>query len=464
MKEVYIDRGITQSRIAVFEDNKIKDLYVENYDNINITGNIYIGRVENIVPSLGAAFVNIGIGKNGILHIKEMENADKIKCNQEVIVQVIREDTKDKGPKLTQKISIPGKFMVLLVGSDYIGISKKIIENEDRKKLKEKAKRVYVDNYGFILRTEAQFVQEDDILKEYLFLISLWEKNINKAVYIKPPRLLFDVRDFFGFAIREYIKGDVEKIYVNRKNDVEMIQNMISQHLHKKCEVISDEKIFIKASAIEKQITEILERKKLLPSGGNIIVDKTEALTVIDVNSGSIKTKDCKKQYILNTNIEACKVISEAIRLGNISGIIIIDFIDMTDEQERQIIIETLTENLSNDKVKIKIYGFTQLGLLEMARAKKGKSLYELILKQNSINTYTTAYVLKLIENQCLKVLTHYKKSRIPIKINADILSEVKSRFSYFISDMKDIYGIEIHFNPSETTEYFEVIKKKVEE
>lgn len=462
MKEVYIDRGITQSRIAVFEDNKIEDLYVENYDNINITGNVYIGRIENIVPALEAAFVNIGTGKNGILHTKEMGNADKLKCGQDVIVQVIREDTKEKGPKLTQKISIPGKFMVLLANSDYIGVSKKINEKEDRKKLKDIAKRIYVDTYGFILRTEAQFAQEEDILKEYLFLISLWEKNINRAMYIKPPRLLFDIRDFFSFAIREYIKGDVEKIYVNRKNDAEMIQSMISQaQLHKNCEVISDEKIFVKASAIEKQLTEILERKKFLPSGGNIVIDKTEALTVIDVNSGSIKTKDCKNQYILNTNIEACKVISDAIRLSNISGIIIIDFIDMTDEQERQIIIETLTEKLSNDKVKNKIYGFTQLGLLEMARAKKGKSLYELILRQNLKNTYTTAYVLKLIENQCLKILKHYNKSRILIKINADILSEIKIKFSNFISDIKDIYGIEIDFTPSETIDYFEVIKKE---
>ncbi|MCX7885594.1 MAG: ribonuclease E/G [Caloramator sp.] len=462
MKEVYIDRGITQSRIAVFEDNKIEDLYVENYDNINITGNVYIGRVENIVPSLGAAFVNIGAGKNGILHSKEMKNVDKLKCGQDVIVQVIREDTKEKGPKLTQNISIPGKYMVLLVGSDYIGISKKIIENEERKKLKDIAKKIYVDTYGFILRTEAQFVQEDDILKEYLLLMSLWKKNINRAMYIKPPRLLFDIRDFFSFAIREYVKGDVEKIYVNRNNDAEMIQSIVSQaQLHKNCKIISDEKIFIKASAVEKQITEMLERKKFLPSGGNIVIDKTEALTVIDVNSGSIKTKDCKNQYFLNTNIEACEVISNVIRLSNISGIIIIDFIDMIDEQGRQIIIETLTQKLSNDKVKNKIYGFTQLGLLEMARAKKGKSLYELILRQNFKNTYTNAYVLKLIENQCLKILKYYKKSRIQIKINADILTEIKIKFSNFISDMKDIYGIEIDFIPSEIIDYFEVIKKE---
>lgn len=250
-----------------------------------------------------------------------------------------------------------------------------------------------------ILRTESQYAKRDDIQREYRYLIDIWEKNIKKSVYIKSPFLLYDIRDFLSFAVREYIKSNTDKVYINRKRDVEILSDMLSfNKLCKDCEVLCNEYDFSKVSIIEKKIKEVLERKKKLSSGGNIVIDKTEALTVIDVNSGSIKSNVNKEEYVLNTNIEACKEIADIIRLGNISGIIIIDFIDMKDEKSRQKVIKYLNEHLSKGNIQHKIYGFTKLGLLEMTRAKKGKSLRELIYNNENNDTYSSAYILKSIE------------------------------------------------------------------
>lgn len=459
MKEVYIDRGIAQSRIAIFKDNNIEELYVENHDNTNITGNIYLGRIENVALSLEAAFVNIGIGKNGILHIDEVLNKNNFKSGKEVIVQAVREDSKYKGPKLSQNISIPGNYIVLLPNTDYIGVSKKIDSNI-RQKLKDLAKKIYIENFGLILRTESYYAKDEDIIREYRFLIDLWDKNIKKAAYIKPPYLIFDVRDFYSFAVREYIKSDTDKIYVNREKDVDVIKDMLSSiGENKTAQVIYNEFDFSKVSAIEKTIKKITEKKKNLPSGGNIIIDKTEALTVIDVNTGSNKEISSKEEYVLNTNIEACKEIADSIRLENISGIIIIDFIDMKEEESKNKVIERLNNYLSEGRVYYKIYGFTNLGLLEMTRAKKGKSLTELIYNNNLKNTYSTAYILKLIENHCLRLSKHYNKYKFNVLLNKQLYDECIKNFPDFIYGMKNIYGIEIKLISSKEISEYEIIE-----
>lgn len=465
MKELYIDRGITQSRLAVFEDGKITELYIENHDNKNITGNIYKGRVENIVPGLGAAFVNIGIGKNAILHFDEIEKGESLKKGQEIIVQVIREASGDKGPRLSGKISIPGKYIVLLPGTNYINISKKVNDDSDRKRLQSIANRIFSKGFGFIIRTEANSAEEYEITEEYMLLIEMWKNASEFAVYSKSPKIIFNIRNFLSLTVREYIKKDIENIYVNRSCDRDMLINLLKRtgtgiNSH----VIYDEYDFSKAAKLEKEIIKALETKKPLPSGGYIVVDITEALTTIDVNTGSSKNGGDHDTFVFNTNIEACSEIYNTIRLANLSGIIIIDFIDMKKSEHREQVLDTLRDMFKKDRTQNRLYGFTKLAFLEMSRAKKGKRLNELIYKDASNKAYNTAYVLKLIENQCVRLSKHYNKNKFYIYTAPYLMDDISKDFSHFSSEMKSIYNIQIEFIKSKYISDYKLADEKDED
>lgn len=464
MKEIFIDRGITQSRVAVFEDNKIIDLYIENHGDTNITGNIYKGRVENVVPGLNAAFVNIGTSKNAILHFDDLDNKKDIKRGEEILVQVIREPIKDKGARVSNKISIPGKYVVLLPNTSYIGISQKISEESIRKRFWKLSYEMQYEGYGFIIRTEATNTSEEEVVNDYTYLKELWD-NINKRIsYIKSPQILFNARDFYDFIIREYLKIDIDKIYVNRKQDEQYLTRIL-EGLNKKISssVYFNEFDFSKINFLEQEVVNLISGKVNLPSGGYLVIDQTEAFNSIDVNTGSYTTNENQEETILKTNYEACKEIFRIIKLRNLSGIILIDFIDMKEEENKELILNTMKSFFKNDKVSNRIYGFTNLGILEISRAKKGKRLSELIYKNEQINILDSSYCLKKIENTCARISKHYDKKEFKVFAAPYIMNDIQNTFSSFISEMKDIYNIKINFLSSDLIDSYYIEDKKEE-
>lgn len=466
MKEILIDRGITQSRLAVYENGKMIDLYIENHGDTNITGNIYKGRVENVVQGLNAVFVNIGTNKNAILHFDDLDKEQDIKKGKEILVQVIREPIKDKGARVSSKISVPGKYIVLLPNTDYRGISQKISDDETRKKMLDLAIRMHDKGFGFIIRTEALSATEEELINEYVYLKEMWSNIVNRIGYIKAPQIVFNARDFYTFILREYLKNDIVKIYVNRKEDEQYLGSVLNNpELKEKGNIIYDEYNFSKINALEQEIVELTENRIVLPSGGYLIIDQAEAFTIIDVNTGSFIANENLEETVLKTNIEACGEIFRIIKLKNLSGIILIDFIDMEKSESKEYIINIMRECFKRDKVSNRIYGFTTLGILEMSRAKKGKRLSELIYKNDVLNILDSSYCLKKIENTCLRLIKHYNKKEFNIIVSPHIMDDIKGIFQSFINEMKLIYNIKITFTASSVVDsyYIEDGKEEME-
>lgn len=448
MRELYIDSGITQSRAAVFQDKKLVELYVENGDDSSITGNIYKGRVENIVNGLNAAFINIGMKKNAILQMDYRNYSYSFKRGQELLVQVTREGKGSKGPKLTTNISIPGKFIVLLPYENRPHISKKISNDKLSSYLKGIYDDIKDDGFGIIFRTECIEVSREIIIEEYEFLKKVWMGIIARAEYAKSPTLLYDSRNFLNFVMREYVKPDIDLIFTNKKKDFEYLSSLVKGiYPEMGVKVLCDEYNSTPFTIITTGIQEMLSEKFLLESGGYIVVNRTEALVSIDVNTGSFIGYKDKEETILQTNLEACDEIFRIIRLLNLSGIILIDFIDMEKEENRDKVIDSLENMFKKDRVPGKIYGFTNLGLLEISRSKKGKSLHDNIFEEGSKERYSISYLLKEIENKCIKLFKHYKRNYFEILIEPELIDYGVKIFKAFSNTMKDEFDINIIFN-----------------
>ncbi len=447
MKELYIDRGITQSRAALYLDGKMEEFYAENHENESITGNIYKGRVENIVPGLNAAFINIGTGKNAILHFKEDTSALKYRVGNEILVQVIREASGDKGPRVSEEISIPGKYIVLLPNFKHIYISHKIKDVSSVNRFYRIAEYADDKDFGIIFRTEAENIEDAAILEEYSYLRDLWSIALKKYEFIKPPELIFNARNFLNYIIREYIKNDVEKIYVNRKEDCDYILDILSRHYELDGKLVQyNQQDFRYITAMSNDMLNNMHSKITLPSGGYLLLESTEALTTIDVNTGTFTGESNKEDTVLKTNQEACLEIYRVTRLLNISGIIMIDFINMSSTKNKQLVRNFLKELFKNDRVPNSIYDFTPLGLLEVSRAKRGRPLKSIIYRASSKACFNISYILKEIENKCIRYSRHYNKNSFDVYIKPEFYEKINNFFRYFIKDMENTYGIKINF------------------
>lgn len=463
MKELFIDKGVAQSRVCIIEDGKAIELYVENHDNKNMSGNIYLGRIENIVESLNAAFVNIGIGKNAILHFEDCTSKELLKRGNQILVQVVRESSGNKGPRVSTKLSLPGRNIVFLPEINYIGISKKILSEELRKSLRRIAREIIQDD-GIIIRTEAEFEELESIREEYDYLRNKWNHIKSIIKYIKAPKLVFDSRDFFDFLVREFVKHDIDRIIINNSSTYNMLQSALADDKKEFMNIVElNEYDFGKINFIKKEILGLFDDKISLELGSFIIINESEALVSIDVNSGSFIKELTHQDTSLKVNLDACMEIAKIIRLRNLSGIIIIDFIDMATEEERNRIIEELDLNLKKDKTSSRIYGFTKLGLLEMTRSRKGKRTLELIYDNYNEKSFNTSFLLKEIENECAMISRHKKKNTIDVLVNNKIMLEINSSHFNYVSEVKELYGIDINFICDKNINNY-LVDKRIEE
>lgn len=458
MKELYIDRGITQSRAAVYIDGKMEELYVENHDDESITGNIYKGRIENIVPGLNAAFVNIGNSKNAILHFKDNISKDMYKRGNEVLVQVIREASGEKGPRVSEEISIPGKYIVLLPNYNHVYISHKIKNEEIIERLEDISKDIMGSGNGVIFRTEAESIDKDIILEEYSYLNNLWSIINKKFKFIKPPEMVFNSRNFLNYILREYVKNDIDKIYINREEDLNYILDFLNRNFEEASNLIEyNKQDFRYINSLSDDLLKILDKRIYLSSGVYLIIESTEALTTIDINTGSFVGDKDQEETILKTNQEACVEIFRMVKLLNLSGIIIIDFINMKSNKNKQAVNAFIRQQFKNDKVQNSIYDFTHLGLLEMSRAKKGKPIQKLIYEDESKNKFNISYILKEIENKCIRYSKHYNRFEFDIFTGQSVYEAINTYYSNFVGDIKRIYGIDVTFIKSNSVEDYTI-------
>ncbi|ABS60002.1 Rne/Rng family ribonuclease [Fervidobacterium nodosum] len=369
-----------KAQAALIENGILAEIFISDDDEESIAGNIYIGKIEKFIPALEAAFVKLPDDENAFLRIKDIKNEylnffgiSKLQECQKILVQIKKEGGNTKGPQVTTNIGIPGRYIVYMPFSKSIGISRKITNENDRKHLREvgeKLKSKY--NCGFILRTSCVESKEEYIEKEAEELHKKWEEIVNTFKRSRKTKLIHKESDSDEFVVREFLRKEVEQVITNSQK-----LKVISKDFKPNIPVKLIESDPFEEYNVYKQIQNSMKRIHELPSGGEIVIDKTEALTIIDVNSGHYTSSESHEELSKKINIEAAKEICRLIRLRNIGGIIIIDFIDMKNEENRLEILNAIKSETLKDKNKIEVYGFTQLGLLEMARKRTSKSLDE---------------------------------------------------------------------------------------
>lgn len=392
MQELIINNDGENKQIALVENGKLVEKYDERPDMHRLEGNIYFGIVENVLQGMQAAFVNIGEEKNTFMHIKDVipkvsnETGNKnellskynikdyIRVGMPILVQVKKDSTNKKGARVSTNISLPGRFVVLLPNTNFITISKKIVDRNKREELQKAVQEELPKNYGAIVRTSAENKDLDFIKRDVKSLVKLWEliqdnfKNL-KEEKTHNPTLIYENEGIIGKLLTDLIDQNLERVVTNDKESYEKISNILEQSGAGNIKLeLREKNSILDLYDIESQIEKAKSRKIWLKCGGFITIDKTEALTAIDVNSGKyIGGKDLE-QTVYRVNREATLEIAKQLRLRDIGGIIIIDYIDMEKEETKKKILEELNECLKKDRSKTQVVGFTPLDLLEMTR------------------------------------------------------------------------------------------------
>jgi len=400
-KRVIIDVGLTEERVAIFEDNRMVEIYIERIEDDKIVGNIYKGKAINVLPGIEAAFIDIGIEKNAFLHLEKTgqepgkkENIskaqsdslltlDNIKDNQELTVQVVKEAIIPKGARVTTNISLPGRYLVFIPNSTNLGISHRIEDEKERERLKKIVQSIKPKDVGLILRTAAWGKEKEDFLSDLDFLMRLWKKISKRAKKASAPMLLHEDLALTYRIIRDLFTREVDEIIINSKsiykNMLKFLQTLSLTELGPRASLYTGEKPIFEEYGIEKEISKALQRKVWLKCGGYLIFDQAEALTVVDVNTGKFVGKKDMRKTILKTNLQAAEEIGLQLRLRDIGGIIVIDFIDMDNQEDRDKLIKKLEDSMKRDKTKTNVIQNSELGLVEVTRKRSRRDLEKIL-------------------------------------------------------------------------------------
>ena len=373
MQELRIKVDTNEKSVILLNDYKIVEQYTINKEKIE--GNIYLGTIKNIIPGLKAVFVDIGKTKNAFIHYEDLgKTKNEIKLNEKILVQVQKNAVKQKGAKLTTNIKLIGRQIVLMPKTDFISVSRKIEDEGKREELKEIVKKYLPINCGAIIRTNCIFANEEEIRQDIQMLTARWNniKNSIEKNMKNVPCIIEEDNSIVKSLILATVDSKMSKITTNSKEYNEEILNFLKLYkLENIIKIELDNNVFEKYT-IEKELQSLENNKVWLNCGGQIVIDKTEALTAIDVNSGKCIGKDSLEETILKVNIEAAKEIAKQIRLRDIGGIVIVDFIDMEKENSKEKLLKSMEEEIKKDRAKVQIEGFSKLNLLEFTR----KQLY----------------------------------------------------------------------------------------
>jgi len=372
---------------TLMEDDRAIEFIIHRGDML--LGDVYLCTVENILPSIDAAFVNVGGDKMGFLHSSDVPGKgdlkNRLEPKQQLVVQIMKEPTGHKGPRVSTNISLPGRFLVMMPESKGISISRKIMETAERSRLKSVVSLIKPAGVGVIIRTEAENQKESDITEDFETLLERWQNIVSMADTATPPTLLYRDQDLLYRVIREAVTEDVTEIIVDtafgQQRAQQLLQNWNMDKGVKVTQYQGNQPILV-GSGVDKEIKLALQTKVPLPSGGYLYIQPTEALTVVDVNSGKFTSLQSQAETIKLTNLEACKEIARQLRLRNIGGMIIVDFIDMESRANQLQVLQTFENELAPDKAKPQIGQLSDLGLVEMTRHRQGQSLSEIFTRR----------------------------------------------------------------------------------
>lgn len=421
VKEIIINSSTSLNRVAITEDGSLVDFFVDHFEKRRMVGDIYYGKVARVLPGIRAAFIDIGLKHDAFLHFSDigetlkdlqglLEDADdeieeedvddekgenerqpapqqkkertipKLHKGQDILVQIIKEPVKDKGVRVTSSISLPGRFCVLLPFDNKIGISKKVNDFKERRRLKKLALGLLPKDCGLIIRTAARNQSEEILSGDLRYLIKMWEEIQETIKQRKPPALVYGDVSTTISVIRDFFTPDVSKVFIDSKKLYKEIKNyveFIQPALLGRIEYYKEREPVFDSFKIENQIKALMGRKIPLPSGGHIVIEHTEAMTVVDVNSGRYAAKKDQELNSLKTDLEASREIVRQLRLRDIGGLIVVDFIDLEDDKNRKKIYDELRKEFKKDRAKIAMLPMTDFGLMQITRERVRENILQ---------------------------------------------------------------------------------------
>ena len=384
-KQMLISSSNGVSKVAILEGPTLVQYYSSENTGKSKVGNIYLGKVKNVLPGMEAAFVSFGEEKNGVLYVADIEGSTKnskienlLKADQEILVQVVKDAMGEKGARLTGQISLPGRYLVLIPNSKTKGISRRLADNE-RERLDKIIRKIKPNNFGVIVRTAAEGVSEDSLKVDIEKLVEEW-KTVSNYQSGDAPKLIHKEPDVSIKVIREHLNSTFKKVLIDKKSQHDQVKEYVKLTSPEILDIVDhydDQLGLFERYHIEDQIKKALDRKVWLPSGGHLIIDRTEALTVIDVNTGKFVGKNSLEETVYENNLEAAEEIARQLRLRDIGGIIVIDFIDMESQKKQQNLLNKFKQELAKDKTRTQVFDISRLGLVEMTRKNVAAGLIE---------------------------------------------------------------------------------------
>ena len=458
MKKIIIESLVASQKTAILEDDKLSEIFIEDNKKEKKVSNIYRGIVKKVLPGIDACFVDVGSEKLAYLQLKK-DNI--IKSGQEILVQINKEEVGTKGAKLNLEISLAGRYLVYIPSNDRTTISNKITEEKERFRLKKIAKSINKENLGLIIRTEAVGCSKEELEADIEELKKQYENILKEYKLGMGPKLLYKGLDVATKYVKDNVNEYVEKIITNdsvKYEELKSILKSISKEYVEKL-VLEEDKDVFDLYRVNNQIEKCLNKKVWLKSGGYLIIEKTEALTVVDVNTGKFTGSLKLGETVYQTNIEAAVEIAKQLKLRDIGGIVIIDFIDMHKGKHKEVLLKTLEEELQKDKRKSEVLGMTRLGLVEVARRREKDSidkyyLDECIECEGKAYTKSVNYLIDTIEKEVIRISQHTSYNDITIQLNDNLYNVINKKFMDIIEKISRKYDIIIMLENSSKLNY----------
>ncbi|OSB10198.1 ribonuclease E/G [Paraclostridium bifermentans] len=449
MKNIVIESLVNSQKVAVLEDGKLSELFIESNSSKNVS-NIYRGVVKKALKGIEAYFVDIGSDKLAYLSMKKNE---EVKCGQDILVQVNKEAIGTKGAKLNTEISFAGRYLVYIPSNDRLTISNKIKLEKERFRLKKIVQGVDEEFTG-IIRTEAVGCSKEEIEQDIFDLKEKYNTVLKEYKLGIGPKLLYKDLDFASKYVKDNVNDSVLKIIVNNNDKYEELKNILGRidKNYKDKLLLENNKDVFDLYSVQSQIDKCLSRKVWLKSGGYLIIDKTEALTVIDVNTGKFTGNSNLEETIYQTNLEAAIEISKLLRIRDIAGIIIVDFIDMQKNEYKKNLLEVLSKETDKDRRKTNVMGMTKLGLVEIARRREKDSIDNYYLSQcfvcktgESIKSINR--ILDEIEKEVMRIKEHTSYRQVKIELNPYVSDEIDKNYKDKIDNISKKYNVKINID-----------------
>ena len=483
--ELLVNVTPAETRVALIENGCLQELHIEREAKRGIVGNIYKGKVGRILPGMQAAFIDIGLEKAAFLHAADIiphtecvaENekqqfqrsiSDLVRQGQDIVVQVVKDPIGTKGARLTTDITLPSRYLVFMPGVAHVGVSQRIESEQERTRLKKIITKQCDDLGGFIIRTAAEGISEQELSQDAAFLKRLWRKILERKTKNKSKSLLYGELSLTHRILRDLVGTEPELIRIDSRISLEALKEFTEEfvpELSDKIELYTGDKPIFDLYDTENEIQRSLDRKVTLKSGCYLIIDQTEALTTIDINTGGFVGHRSLEETIFNTNIEATHAIARQLRLRNLGGIIIIDFIDMQSSEHRQRVLQSLEQALVKDRIKSCVNGFTQLGLVEMTRKRTRESIEHVLCTQ--CPTCLGRGSVKTVETMCYEILREitrvnraYDADNFVVYVSPAVGDALEGDESHAVAELEVFIGkqVKVKIEPLYTQEQFDVV------